>query len=93
MNQTAIKLASESSISGESSNNVISLSKVRMHQRTIQRHRNNMIKQRLIGCGLFAICWTIRIMTGDCLVLLIFGAMALDMVFNPKYIMKFNTKR
>jgi len=92
MESTAIKLAPESSTSGLTDNNVISLSAIRKHQRAVRRHRNNMIKQRLMGLGLLAICWIIRVMTGDCLMLLIFGMIALDMLLNPKYIMKFNVK-
>jgi len=94
MNQsTAISLSPESSTSGLTNHKVISLSKVRMYQRAVIRHRINMRKQRLSGIVLLAIGWAVRIMTSDCLVFLILGFIAFDMILNPKYIMQFNEQK
>ena len=66
MNQSiAIKLVPESSTIGQSNNNVISLSKARMMQRAVKRHRNNMIKQRLSGLCLLLVCGAVWVMTMD----------------------------
>lgn len=93
MNQSAaIKQAPESSTSGESSNRVISLSSIRMHQRAVKRYRNNMIKQRLSGLGLLLVCWSVWVMTKDLTVSILIAPLGFTMIFSKKYIMKFNVK-
>ena len=92
MESTAIKQAPESSVSGLSSNRVISLSKVRIHQRAVKRYRNNMIKQRLSGLGLLLVCWSVWVMTKDLTVSILIAPLGFTMIFSKKYIMKFNVK-
>jgi len=93
MNQSiAIKLVPESSTSGQSDNNIVSLSKIRMHQRAVRRHRNNMIKQRISGLGLLLICWSVWAMTKDLTVSILIAPLGGLMIFSKKYVMNFNAK-
>mgnify|MGYP000994292949 FL=1 len=93
MNQSIIiKQPLESPTSGQSRNNIVSLSKIRMHQRAVRRHRNNMIKQRLCGLSIILICFIVRLMTGDLTALCILGWIAFPMLFSKKYMMNFNKK-
>jgi len=94
MNQsTAIKQSLETPTSGQSNNSIISLSNVRMHQRAVRRHRNNMIKQRFMGLGLFLISFIVWVMASDPTVSIIFAMFYLPMMFSKKYIMNFNETR
>jgi len=94
MNQsTAIKQSTELSVSGQSNRNIISLSKVRIHQKSIQKNRINMIKQRLIGLVLLVISLIVWLMTNDLTVVVFLVPFYGTMIFSRKYIMQFNKKR
>lgn len=93
MNQSvAIKHAPESSTSGQSYNRVISLSKIRTHQRAVRRHRINMIKQRLMGLGLLIICVVLTVLSKDITAAIIISPIAFMMIFSKQYVMLFKNK-
>ena len=94
MNQSAaIKQAPESSISGQSNSNVITLKEIKHQQIQARRHAAFMLRQRLMGIGLLVIGLIVWGITKDLTVLIFLSPFYGSMLISKTYIMLCNRKR
>ena len=94
MNQSAaIKQAPESSISGQSNSNVITLKEIEHQQIQARRHAAFMLRQKLSGALLLVIGFIVWAITRDLTILIFLSPFYGLMILNKNYIMQFKGKR
>ena len=94
MNQSAaIKQAPESSISGQSNSNVITLKEIKHQQIQARRHAAFMLRQKLSGALLLVIGLIVWAITRDLTILIFLSPFYGLMILNKNYIMQFKGKR